>query len=237
MRLYYTRQWLYYHRQRYAARRWLKANGPGPAAMAMFHLNRKAARMRRCATRDNIYMLKRALIKTFYQAGYVDEIDTHRQTLKCWCDGGVWHDGDECYKCGGTGIYLDHRLIRFFITVGGRRYIWHQPENLVTWALPPDLPESRYEPGRTAADLDSLPHDLSVLYVATVREYLTRAGVTGLPKHPPLREALRRDYKYSWLWQKKRRLHWWWDGVQEWWFEWRHRKDGDVLFDESEIPF
>lgn len=218
-----VKQWLRWQRNRFEARRWIKANGPRVAAEAMFHLNRQA-RQKTMASRL-IYDLKNRLVRWLYEQGYCRMVSAQQQNLICWtCDGtGEYYTGAECWKCDGTGVYASHRLYLFVFEVDGRRYTWHQPARWVDWQVNlADTRESEYHHNGTGYYLAAEVRDL---YIATVYEFLRGQGVDGLPALPSLRAAILGD------WQRSCWRHYWLD------WRWRRRaRRGKGLIDD-EIPF
>ena len=95
---------------------------------------------------DQIYDLKNALIKYLYQRGYAREVKLHFQNRICFgCDGtGEYWTGDDCRRCGGTGIYSSTRLYAFRFKVNGHSYAWHQLEKLIDY--PVQLTEAEPSP-------------------------------------------------------------------------------------------
>ncbi|MCG3208643.1 MAG: hypothetical protein FOGNACKC_02255 [Anaerolineae bacterium] len=221
-----VRQWVRLQRQRFEARRWIKANGPRVAAEAMFHLNRQARQRVTCT--QLIYELKNKLVQSLYEQGYCVTASIQQQRLPCWsCDGtGEYWTGEECWKCDGTGVYASHQLYLFVFEVSGRRYVWHQPARWVDWPveLTDELPgEYRQSSGMNGY----LAAEVRDLYIVTVYEYLRVQKAGDLPSLPSLRTAMRKDWYHS----RWRQL----------WLQWRWRKRArrrNVLaLDEDEIPF
>jgi hypothetical protein len=99
-------------------------------AEAMFHLNHMARAYKRSRLAEAIYDVKNDLVEHFYRAGYCTRVTRHVQTLPCYCEG-----DDDCWKCGGTGIYRQYTLYYFRFNINGQTFVWHQPERLVTWPV------------------------------------------------------------------------------------------------------
>ena len=106
-------------------------------AEMMFHLNVTARNMRRHPITDEIYELKNGLVKYLYQQGYCVEVKLHSQKRICHsCGGdGIYWNGEECYKCDGTGVYAVTQLYAFRFDVHGKRYSWHQLKKLVDYPI------------------------------------------------------------------------------------------------------
>lgn len=112
------------------------------ACQALFNLNRYAKWSQcRQQNREEIYDLKTEFIRLLCGQGYADRIGRHlaeREEKVCFkCDGtgAIWN-GDICHRCVGSGIYQPAKTLVFIVfsfVVGGERYTWHQPEELVTW--------------------------------------------------------------------------------------------------------
>ena len=114
------------------------------ACQAMFNLNRYA-KHNTCRCKHEIYALKNGLIDLLYRNGFCTECKIHTDWLPekvCFaCDGAGWRygwesDEQECERCGGTGIYLpakELRFIAFRFLVDGQHFAWHQPDYLVTF--------------------------------------------------------------------------------------------------------
>ena len=89
--------------------------------------------------RDEIYNRKNGLVELLYRHGYCTDCFLHTTELPaktCWnCDGaGYWWNGEQCRKCGGTGVYLPPKTLVFVcfrFAVGGVAYCWHQPKETV----------------------------------------------------------------------------------------------------------
>lgn len=128
------------------------------AAEACFALNRYAKHAT-CSEdhRDEIYRLKGGLVRVLYLLGLAAEVKRHvleLDGLECWgCDGvGTRWDGDDCYRCGGTGWYRKQQtrvFVAFRFQVGGRAYCWHQPGHLVNWPYEVTAQDSAWEPDGT----------------------------------------------------------------------------------------
>lgn len=122
----------------------------GPAAEAMFNLNRYA-KWERCsaAHREEIYTLKNEFVRLLYDLGLAVEARLHKvrqEGLECWgCD------GMGCEKCGGSGWYRPRghlRYIAFRFKIGEKLYSWHQPQHLVNWKVEftPNVDQQTWQP-------------------------------------------------------------------------------------------
>ena len=102
--------------------------------------------------RDEIYGLKGDLVELLYKHGYCTDCYLHTTELpakECWtCDGDGYHwSGEECRKCGGTGIYLPPKTLVFVcfrFAVGGIAYCWHQPKETVLFEFRVPSEESTF---------------------------------------------------------------------------------------------
>lgn len=110
---------------------------------------------------DQIYGLKNALIKYFYQHGYAREVKLHLQKRLCHaCDGtGMSWSGNDCWKCDGTGVFAVVRLYAFRFRINGHSFAWHQLEKLIDY--PVQLTEA--EP---SAFVEPLRRDGAILSMA-----------------------------------------------------------------------
>ena len=104
-------------------------------AKAMLRLNQHARH--RYSGRQTIYALKAALLRCWYERGYLEHVCRVRQVLECRSCGGSgrdgWNDDGSCYHCDGTGVYRDHWLYEMTFRIGDARYTFHQPGSLVDW--------------------------------------------------------------------------------------------------------
>lgn len=188
-------------RLRRQARAWLRGDDPNRiAAHCMYHLNHAAWADEEF---QPVYKAKNHLVRLFYYFGFCRSVRIHTQTKNCWECGGSGDDGHgagTCWKCGGTGIYRQHLLYAFRFDVNGRTYTWHQPKDLVNWAVQPDFaPIVEYEPRPQRVEV--LPLPILELYAVTVNEYLVRCGMDrqDLPAYGPrsLSQALRSTWRLS----------------------------------------
>lgn len=187
----YFKQW-YTH---YQARQWLNHNNPDQiAAFCLFKLNQKAKNAN-YERKQFLYTCKNHLLRLFYERGYCVEVTKQFQGLRCWH---TWEfnngDDDYCYKCDNTGWYRKHHLYRFVFSIGGTRYIWHQPESLVTWPVVlTDETVGDYQEYHAQSE----PFQVKVgnIYRATLYQYLLRQGVTNLPSIIKFNDALKADYR------------------------------------------
>lgn len=173
-----TKNWLTVQKIKYQAARRIKRDGVQGAARAMYTLNRHVAALPDTKERRWIYTIKTIFIRWLYQHGYCLEVVPEQQTLPCHtCAGsGKWYNGDECYRCGGTGIYQQHILYQFTFDVNGQRYVWHQPKSIVNWEVKLDTWDStRYEPSGERARLGD--GQTSAFYLLMVGVFLVRNGV------------------------------------------------------------
>ena len=108
----------------------------------MHNLNRYA-KHRTCsrANQTEIYDLKNRFVELLYTRGCCTACWIHVLVLpakRCNACYGSGDDG-ECDRCGGSGIYLSEKRLRFYvfkIQVGGQRlYCWHQPDHLVKFPV------------------------------------------------------------------------------------------------------
>lgn len=146
-----TRKKLKAYAARQAELEQLRARYPGwrdalaDAAESLVALNRLAYGDRERG--PTIYSAKNRLVELLYREGLCERVEIHVQEQpgkRCYaCDGeGVTdcydHDAPECHRCFGTGWYLPPRTVRlyaFYFSIGGRKYSWHQPADLVTWPV------------------------------------------------------------------------------------------------------
>ena len=162
------------------ARRWLRANNDVAIAVTiMFHLNRFARATRHHMAKSFIYSLKNCLIHHLCRQGYCMQVMQQLQVLKCnTCDNGIYWTGEECWHCGGTGIYRTTLLYQFVFDVDGKRYIWHQPAALVWWPVQPVNNEPLdWQPPKNGWDW-TMSWKLLGLYTMTVFEFLRMHGAT-----------------------------------------------------------
>jgi hypothetical protein len=107
----------------------------GEVALAMFHLNRHARGEHGMYARGT-YRLKDALIRWLYEAGHCVECRLVYQDLPCWHTFAYLEGrADVCYKCGNTGVYRTVELVEFVFLLGDRRFVWHQPRDLIDWPV------------------------------------------------------------------------------------------------------
>lgn len=105
------------------------------AAEAMWRLNRYARRVGSRWHSKPVYDLKNRFVRMLYEYGFCHAVTEVRQIFPCWGFGEQGCRGAGCLKCGGTGIYRTVILYCFTFVVGGRRFVWHQPRDLVTWPV------------------------------------------------------------------------------------------------------
>lgn len=227
------RQYLEYRRTRREIDRWLQASNPAHlAARAMWRLNRYARQYN--YRRYAIYALKRRLVELWYHDGRARAVSAQIQTMYCWgCQGsGEYWDGDICHKCWGSGVYREHTLYRFIFDVAGRRYIWHQPEDLVEFDVQLlDEPPGSYRPPLPDNEDVWMPRPEVIFWQMVLCSYLEARTGEWMMASPTLRDALAHDVR----WALRRRpvgarLIYWWDGVR------RNRRALGIM-DEGEIPF
>ncbi len=244
-----VKMWLRWLICTWQARRWLRAGDPDRiAADCLFVLNRIARQCGRSHAASCVYALKGLAIRYWHDRGFCLDIAQQRQDLECWQCGGTgraeprWEINSGCWKCGGTGVYASHLLYRFIFSIGGRRYIWHQPKNVLDWEPRSDLVRigGRYERG-ISRHIESDLWEIRELYYATLYAYLAQRGYRP-PAHsdarPRLRESLRNDWR-TWLIDRR------------WWRRWntthyriktlvaavRRYLDTGTWVMEEEIPF
>jgi len=130
------------------------------AALAMFNLNRYC-KHHTCHSnnRDEIYALKNSFMRLLYRLGLCDRayrhVDRFPALVRRNCGGtgrdfqnGYKKEACSCHRCNGTGIFrpaLEDRYIVMSFVVEGRRYTWHQPEELIDYPVQltdEDLPMS-----------------------------------------------------------------------------------------------
>lgn len=202
----HARCYLHWLRARLEARAWLRANDPDAiAARCMWGLNRHA---RTGSGQRIIYPLKSALIRTFFGRGLYKTVTIQKQALECWDCGGTGDDGGGyCYKCDSSGVYRTIYLYRFVFEISGRRYVWHQPVDLVNWLDLSEYPAwAGKEPGKYDGHAgERLDAPLTWLYAAAVVEYLRMRGVAVEVDLPTLRGCLRRDWRDTDLSKRLRR--------------------------------
>jgi hypothetical protein len=220
----YTAAWLRGRAALHLARRLLDRHGDAAACEALWRLNRWA-RSHRGPRVAQVYALKNRMIRVLYER-HGAEVYRDVQVFPCW--GWRWEgcDGDDCEKCHGTGVFRTVRLLRFVFHVGGRRYTWHQPQDLVNWPIAAIENGDELEGG--IGD-DRAPAIRSVeaycLAAAVVYLFLRRAGVRAeeLPRIDGLWWSLRADvvrwaiYRYRYargvisdrVWGMKWRLRRW----------------------------
>lgn len=130
------------------------------AAAWMFRLNVTARNIGRHPITDQIYELKNEFIKYLYQHGFCTGVKLHSQKRLCRACGGdgVYWNGEECYRCDGTGIYAVTPLYAFQFEIEGKRYAWHQLRKLVDYpvTLSDATPGAYYEPDDRREDALSL---------------------------------------------------------------------------------
>lgn len=104
---------------------------------AVFNLNRYA-KTDGCDKQERykIYANKNRLVDYLYHNDYCYEVIRHEKKLAALtcnsCDGsGFRYNGDDCFKCGGTGIFRENKTVVYVslrFKVGQKTYSWHQPE-------------------------------------------------------------------------------------------------------------
>ncbi len=155
------------------ARSYLKANGVGAAAHSLWRLNRIAKNIDPDYAK-RIYWFKNQLIKFWYMNGFCRKVSLDIQKLKCWrCDGTGehWMTGEDCWKCRGSGVFRTVYLYQFVFNFDGRRYIWHQPKDLVDWGVSWEVgPLGDY--GYRTPIWTRLSSEHEDVLVATLYEYL-----------------------------------------------------------------
>lgn len=170
------------------------------AAIAMKHLN-YYANGALGAAKDEIYFLKHKLTKYLY-THYPCDVQLLKQTLKCHsCDGtgtytrtNYYHDilwEDDCWHCGGTGIYRTVEIIAFTFYINGETIAWHQPRGLVDFDV--YLPEivGVYQGEKPARFIRNDNTENFLLDYLTVWEFLRQQGV--LQSRIGLLRAIRTD--------------------------------------------
>ena len=183
---------------------WLKHdNADAIAAKALFHLNRGAKGNIHSKT---IYALKNLVIRHFYERGFCTSVTASKQDLICFRCGGdgedpegwEWAGRTECERCGGSGIYNTVYLYDFTFDIGGQRYQWHQPQELVNWPVATTSDELLEYKG--AQHSEFLPDIALSHYLVTLYAYLLINGIDDIPERLTFREALRTSIR--WYWQK-----------------------------------
>jgi hypothetical protein len=166
-----------------------------------------------------------------------------RQGLVCWHTRD-YNEGweDYCEKCDNTGWYRLHNLYRFVFEIGGRRYVWHQPESLVTWPVTvtdPDVGEYK----EYISEPTGFTTTLGNLYRATLYQYLLGQGISRneLPPVSTLKSALRDEWYWNISWPISRwwyELRWWVKERPEWLAYWLEKqaelKVGDMALAPNE---
>ncbi len=236
---YNTRMWLHKIRLTHQVRAWMCGNGPErTAAHCMYYLNSLA----RYGGRHKflIYQFKNHLIKLFYEQGLCTQVTLQRQTMECWsCNGtGEFWLGEECWKCGGTGIYRQHYLYRFVFNIHGKRYIWHQPNGLVSWPVAVAMAGLGTYQSNHSGDI-WLNDRVAELYTLTVWEYLRQHGITEPAMRynfPTLWRSLRVDWLNSTLRRRwyAGRIYSAWNAIKR---LWAFAQTGIYPMTEDEIPF
>lgn len=216
---------------------------------AMYHLNHFAKE--RYDARGYIYKLKNELIRLWHQRGYCTNVSWQKQTLDCWSCAGTggddYHCGCafnddecpfaakcncECQKCGGTGIYAQHRLCRFEFTIARQNYVWHQPERLVDWIVTSKDYESLDEFVPDSSETEEFDIDIVAEYYCIICQYLSRNGVKNLPNLKTLADVLRffpGSTRYiTWKWKRSLQIR----NLKKLWI---YSKTG--TFPEDDIPF
>lgn len=116
---------------------WGLVQGRGSLAVAaesMWALNTFARQSEDKELKRWIYALKNNLVQVLYQRGYCVHLTRSFQRQECWGTRN-YGCGPHCPKCGGTGIFRENELYTFYFQIGGRRYSWHQPGDLVNWPV------------------------------------------------------------------------------------------------------
>jgi hypothetical protein len=171
----------YFKQQQYRwqGHRWLQANGVALAARLMFQLNQYAGSTQRHEAKDYVYRLKNCFIHWLYQNGYCQEVRQQIQTLRCnSCIKGIYYGcgtEEECWHCGGTGIYRETILYQFRFGIGGQVYIWHQPSSLVWWpvTLKNEMPNA-WQATKSDSKYRFLSIEQVELYSLTLYEFLRK---------------------------------------------------------------
>lgn len=165
------------------------------ACESVFALNRYIYDHRHHSIATNFYQMKTALIRHLYQAGYCTALTQQEQIQPCWgyrdepCD-------EDCYKCGGTGIYSRHRLYAFTFAIAGRAFHWHQPQALVTWpTVMTDETVTRFEPGTKLSpelsDIQAFTHYAVIWWYLTLHRIKAKLPVPPFLPLAYLRRALK----------------------------------------------
>lgn len=197
---YNTSRYLRHLQLKIEAEQWVNAakNKDALVAGLMFHLNRYAgARHGFSNLKRSIYAAKTNLIHHLSHA-YPTKISMKHQVLKCnACTNGryigSWFE-DECFRCGGTGIYSETNLYEFAINVDGRSYVWHQPASLVWWRAKLDDPFVSEFNGRKSG-VDIFDGEIIRLYLFAVDYYLGQLGYKRqVLLADSLMSAIRGDY-------------------------------------------
>lgn len=126
------------------------------AAEWMYRLNVFSRSIGRHPITDQVYTLKNDFLRYLYQHGYCTEVTMHKQEFPCW---GTWDEGcgDDCPKCGGTGIFRTEKLYAFRFTVNGMKYAWHQPAKLIDYEVQLTDPQiTEFTPPRKDAAILSM---------------------------------------------------------------------------------
>lgn len=195
-----TPSWIKRQIRAFRIRRWFAQMDDGgelEACKAMWHLNRHARAGGLGKT--YIYDLKQVFIRHLYrpyeQIPYKPKptVTVQEQVLECHsCEDGVfWHHEtpQECYRCGGTGVYDTHLLYRFEFTVSGRTFVWHQPKALVDYPVRVSTGGGKYESGPRGREqrLDEKHRTFLLCVLQTYLEMHTDY------RRQPLREAVADD--------------------------------------------
>lgn len=170
------------------ARAYVNANDDRVALDILWTLNH-LARANFGDLQYTIYACKHAAIRNLYERGLCVSLTKQTQTQTCWrCDGtGIEPyetydvEGGWCLKCGGSGIWAQHALYQFVFEVCGKRYVWHQPEKLVTWpVMVTDETIAEYVPlpiDPLHVYLREYPAHLIPIHIAILHAYLRKHGV------------------------------------------------------------
>jgi hypothetical protein len=207
----YLKQWFKQAKTHRYARQWLThIDNDKLAAHCLFYLNRIARRSSNQARKHFIYTCKNHLLRLFYERGYCVDLTQQRQGLRCWHTRD-YNEGyeDYCEKCDNTGWYRLHNLYRFVFVVGGHRYVWHQPESLVTW--PVTLTEAEVsEYKEYISEPTGFTTVLGDLYRAVLYQHLLSQGVprSDLPPVLTLRGALRDEWYWNVQYRFSPRRNW-----------------------------
>lgn len=143
---------------------------------SLFKLNR-IAKLRACDDfRDAIYYAKSHWINALYEYGFCDRCERHetqtKQRLCFGCIDGVDHDGRECERCDGTGIFAESQTLQYIVfsfNVDGTRYTWHQPRESVIFEfqLTSEEPVS-FEPDGPKVEMIPLNDVMALMKTLTV---------------------------------------------------------------------